>query len=535
MKYTIYFLIITAFFSCNKTDNPNSTNSNELIYNTKMSVSDKYYGTFYSQKDKVEYVYFANVSTEKTIIFFEINKSKAIYEVDLSEVLQSERNGIENISIISMDTIIVLGKYSNNLYFINRDGEVWKDLQLGNSSHFINDYELSCSISNNFILDNNSIILSPYWFYTNDTINENWGDIEYVRLERKNRWDSPYFMKFSNIFEENPNSDTGHFQYQHHFPNKPFCHFIEYNNYFIHKGDIYLASLFSNKIVQLNGQNFEVINELEIKSEHTSIGMPLIPIGSEIRNYEQEFIDSFFSKGSIRKMFFNEKTQCFYITVCIESKDNKIHNSNSTRDWLTMIYDKDFNIITEYKIDNKKFYNSFLNTMGGVYIQVKNKKDYKKQKVVFKKLNLHSTVKKTEPLNKSDTLYLKGETKDYNKIEKYLVRQDTEIKLLKSILILTNQGVCMNCNKKFARTIENYTSRSDTKIIVTAEGNSIDISSFLDSKNVILDFNDEFSQLGLTKGTSAIFLENGKIDTILNIKANLLEKQLTYIQQQTKE
>jgi len=219
-------------------------------------------------------------------------------------------------------------------------------------------------------------------------------------------------------------------------------------------------------------------------------------------------------------MFYNEATEYFYFNVCIENNDNKTNRSEASRDWLIIIYDKDHNKITEDKIDNNVFYNNFLNTQDGVYIQEKRKINYKEQKVVFKKLDIPSTTRKTKP---------------YDKIKNYFLQNNMKLETVESILVLTNQGTCMNCNNIFAKTIESFINKPNTIIIVTAEGNFIDISPFLEAENVILDFENEFSQLALTNGTSAIFLGNEKIDTILNIEARLLEKQLTFLQKHIKE
>lgn len=508
-------------FSCKKathelSDNNEAkkVNSNNISFNTKSAVSERYWGSFWSDNDSAEFVYFANVHTDNAIQVYNINDSACAYKISLLPILLQEKNGINNISMISHDTTLVLGEYSNTLYFINRKGMIWKKLHLDSICKTEQRYELSTSLLNKFVINHGEIITNPYYFYQNDSIKQDFGNIEYVNLVRKNEWDLPYFIKFSNIYNDSILAIRGSYVYQYMFSKQPFCYYIQINCYVLCKKYIYLSSMYSNKILKIDIDNLEIVDEIEIKSDYTNIGIPLIPLGNEVRNYQQEYLDEFYNGSFIRSFYYNENTKCFYINVCLKNEENELMQSEKNRKTSLLVYDESFNKIEEHLIDNSKYNNRFLNTKSGFYIQKNTKLDIKNPKVSFERINISH-----------EDIY------PYHRIKRFLRKNNTNIDSIDVVLVLTNHGDCMNCNRIFADFIKNYINNKSIKIIVTEEGSNIDISPFLNSDNVIFDFEEQFLNFDVINGTSAIFLKNEQIDTIINIKSTFLEEQLAFIKE----
>ncbi len=516
-KYLYFFIpVMFLHFSCKQVNHKSSDDNNlqkrtlnNISFNTKFAVSNKYWGTFRSNKDDTEYVYFANIYTDKTIKVFEINDSICKYKIPLYSILEQEKNGIQNINMVSHDTTIVLGKYSNTLYFLNRKGVIWKKLQLDSIYKTEQRYELSTSLVNKFVVNNGEILTNPYYFYQNDSIKEDWGNIEYVKLERKNRWDSPHFIKFSNIYNDNVQAVRGSYVYQYLFPYNPFSFYLEFNSYIFQGEYIYFSSVYTNVILKIDVKNLEIVDKFEIKSDYTNIGIPLIPIGDEIRNYQEEYLDYFYNESFIRSFYYNENTKCFYINVSLKNKENKKMQSEKNRETILLVYNQSFNKIDEFLVDNSKYLNSFLNTKNGFYIQKKSNN----QNVSFERINI--SYKDIYP---------------YHRIEKFFLKNNTNIDSVNAILVITNYGECMNCNRIFADYIKSYVNKKNVKIIITEEGSDIDISPFLNSNNVIFDFEEQFLKIDVVNGTSVIFLNNKQIDTIVNIKSSTFKEQLTFIE-----
>ncbi|MDR0801651.1 hypothetical protein [Fluviicola sp.] len=105
---------------------------------------------------------------------------------------------------------------------------------------------------------------------------------------------------------------------------------------------------------------------------------------------------------------------------------------------------------------------------------------------------------------------------DYEKIELFC-RDHSNISQLdhyKRVIVINSKGTCINCNNRFARMVSEKTNDRKSLFIIAESGTKVDISGFIDRKydNVILDYNAEFDQLGLTSEGCTVFdLNKGKI------------------------
>lgn len=119
----------------------------------------------------------------------------------------------------------------------------------------------------------------------------------------------------------------------------------------------------------------------------------------------------------------------------------------------------------------------------------------------------------------------KAET--YHRLEKYLASQGLDIKTKQSVLILNKRG-CINCNKQFAGLLQYYVDNKNVVIINLEDGNKVDISPLL-IKSVINDHENKFSDYMEIENSTAVFLKNEKIDTIISIEANNIAESFHYI------
>jgi hypothetical protein len=103
---------------------------------------------------------------------------------------------------------------------------------------------------------------------------------------------------------------------------------------------------------------------------------------------------------------------------------------------------------------------------------------------------------------------------------------------LQSILFINETG-CITCTESFSYLITNYVNNKSVAIVISASGSRLDISAFLNdtAENIYFDENLEFKKATGLESSSAIFIKNKSIDTMITIDINDLEEKLEYIKQ----
>ena len=120
-----------------------------------------------------------------------------------------------------------------------------------------------------------------------------------------------------------------------------------------------------------------------------------------------------------------------------------------------------------------------------------------------------------------------GQTADET-LSNYLGKYSKSTDSLESILVLTELG-CVNCNRSFALFMEKHLSHSNSLCIITAQGRLVDISPFVEQDHLLFDFEENFLDTRLSIESCVIFLEEGRIDTLVKVKAKGIEETLTYL------
>jgi len=121
----------------------------------------------------------------------------------------------------------------------------------------------------------------------------------------------------------------------------------------------------------------------------------------------------------------------------------------------------------------------------------------------------------------------------YQKLDSFCVlNKICFLDTIKSIFVLSDNG-CISCSKSFIPFIEKYLVKKYTLFIITASSSRLDLS-FLENinhKNIYLDYNKEFEELKIIEKSGVIITAQNKVDTIVEIEANQLLGQFTFINQ----
>jgi hypothetical protein len=104
-------------------------------------------------------------------------------------------------------------------------------------------------------------------------------------------------------------------------------------------------------------------------------------------------------------------------------------------------------------------------------------------------------------------------------------------------IFFINETGCIACIKSFSNLITNYVNNKSTAIIISVSSSSLDISAFLNdtAANIYFDDNNEFKKATGLESSSAIFIKNESIDTVITIDINNLEEKLEYINKRLAE
>ena len=104
---------------------------------------------------------------------------------------------------------------------------------------------------------------------------------------------------------------------------------------------------------------------------------------------------------------------------------------------------------------------------------------------------------------------------DYDKLKNFYLSHSTTLgnfDKYTSVVVITGKGSsCLNCSNIFALDLaKRYVDNQNLLFIISDDGTKVDISGFVEKNagNIILDYNNEFSKLGLVRGNAIIDIAN---------------------------
>ena len=120
---------------------------------------------------------------------------------------------------------------------------------------------------------------------------------------------------------------------------------------------------------------------------------------------------------------------------------------------------------------------------------------------------------------------------DYQKLSDYFTKtHGYNIEENTRVVFVITENNCPGCNKGFAQLTDNYLNSDSAVFLITATGGRLDISEYDSTQsNVFFDNRKNQYEYDFCETTSAIFLDENKIDTILNIEAGNINAQFDFI------
>lgn len=383
MKFCILAFIVSIFYSCG---NNNSTieMKKEHVFNLNYRSLPKYTGIHNDKKTSHELIYFADPITNKCIKFFDINGTLKD-SISLKNAIDTIGE-IDGISIISIDTILIASLRTNKIIAINKLGKVWYYLNLNKliNEKNGNEYIFHFSSLSNFMEESRDLILNCEWrFNRYDRANdiEPSKRFENVKYYCQKSYETPYFMKISNLFDSIPNIQFGLNGFYKNVSKTPDI-FVEPNFHKFINGKVYLYSTFLNTIFEINGITFKIEKKFEIKSNYTTFNFHPEKVRKEtIFNFDEKLNYNGKTQGSINRLFYDTVKKEFYVIIFHELKDKTVIKTNGYfRPFSVIIYNQDFTQSHEFNFADSTNYEGYraLLTSEGLMIPIKNKNDENK-------------------------------------------------------------------------------------------------------------------------------------------------------------
>lgn len=127
------------------------------------------------------------------------------------------------------------------------------------------------------------------------------------------------------------------------------------------------------------------------------------------------------------------------------------------------------------------------------------------------------------------------EPSEFEELRDYLEQEHsyTLSSEIQAVVVISDQGGCLNCNKAFADFMETYLKTPSILFVVASSGMNLYISAYLsyrDQENVILDRRGRFLNQGFIEKSGVLFIKDGQIETTQMIQLETLSEDLRFIE-----
>ncbi|MGE4346784.1 MAG: hypothetical protein AB7D46_05140 [Flavobacteriaceae bacterium] len=372
-----FFIVFLGFFlfSCKESKEPVYTNTGEITdtlrFDTKYFSSWNYVGSYYDKKYNKTLIYFGEPKTEKVLKIFD-DTGNELYKINLKKGLDTLDYDIKGLSVFSADTIVLCSFYRNKIAVINSKGEVLKMVDFTNQAQENNSiYELHPTVNNSgaMIINEKSLLLASGCI---DMVNQPKNDfIKGIKDFYINKYNSFYFFKIDNIFDENTEGVFKVDGLYKNWYNKSYM-FVEPNSYRVIGDKIFVFSIYSNEFLVFDVENFEVIKKVQLISDYTTIGTnPIELLEQNIMNLQELVNQKARSVGYVEDILYDKKSKRYFITLNFENKEKYRSHRFSV-----IILDENFKKINEIPFtDGKLKSNAPISTDKGIMFKANIEED----------------------------------------------------------------------------------------------------------------------------------------------------------------
>ncbi|MDM1409090.1 hypothetical protein [Myroides sp. DF42-4-2] len=369
MRYKVILIIsiVISLLSCNRHES--LVPIQELSFDIGFESRSKFEGVFYDHIYQDSLFYFADPVTEKKIMFFDRlgNKKDSVSLVNgLNKILN-----IEDLIIVSRDTILLNNNYSGSIVVLNKKGDIWHRINLNQYDSLGNYYEYKFTSLNKTLLKNNSLLTASKWYGNKFEENKHFEtEAEKTKYFYNRVAKEPYFMKVSNIFSENPVQIYALKNFYNKFV-KDKSLIVEGNSYYVTDDKILVSSSFSSKVFVYNLHDFSLIKEIEILPPNEAVSIAPLITDSGLSH---ELNDELRSKSMITNIGYSKSKKKY---VFQRRKDISKNKKTENIPFELIVLNDNFKVDKTLFFDGVDYlwYGSFI-TENNIFLLSKNKNRY---------------------------------------------------------------------------------------------------------------------------------------------------------------
>ena len=294
-----------------------------------------------------EYLYFGDTRTFKCIDIVSFDGT-LFSKIPLNEITNLGHQ-INDFYIKSIDSILVLSLYSNQLFLINNKGNILKQIDLNRLFKQGKEYGLYSSIFQDFYFKG-KILLNGHLNVLNEPDPfKDW--VQFSKYLNSKIYSEPYFFQISNVFTDSMSLNTGLDGFYLNFVT-PDYEAVEGPHYYHTEDRLFCLSGYSDKIYEIDPYTFKIIKQFTVSSDFTKVSESPVPINKQTEG-KIEFLlsNNGQTQGAIGNLLFDKYRNLFYVFVYHSvNADAPEERRRGNRPWSLLTYNENFEKMGEQKM-----------------------------------------------------------------------------------------------------------------------------------------------------------------------------------------
>ncbi|WP_136668835.1 hypothetical protein [Flavobacterium sp. H122] len=347
MRITLLFIAFILFSSCGS-DEKKIKPIKEITFKLNSPPTQT---QIFTDKKNEDYYVFGDYHNKHEISIF--SKNKLHRQIPLKKIIDKGEQ-IDGMILKSTDTLLILGRYTGNLYIINQKGDILKTIDINKTTNSSPDkYEYYTSINNT--IENGELILSSSWRSNSkeSTPEDPLKNLQYF-YEKKNQ--SYSFLQLREIFK----NEKTQFQikgFESNFEKNKHTFHFDLPYYLRSKNELIAYSIHTDTVYRYKLPEFALTGKTKIVSDFTSIGEKGINLKKTKNLNIQESVNKIAQYGGVIGGIYHSRTKdIFYVIVPHKiNQEKEPEKKKFNRDFSILIYDRFWKKINEIKIDRGQY------------------------------------------------------------------------------------------------------------------------------------------------------------------------------------